>query len=126
MNALAQWRSHGYRNLFTCNSGEGARRCGTNTLTSTKKVFEDVLTERRYQDRQWGHGVDDTKNTPWMWTAYVCSYATKWMKDPFRFKREDTNEFYDRMIETAAIAAAACESVLRQRDMNGKTFYEPD
>ena len=56
-----------------------------------------------------------------MWTAYVCSYATKWMKD-----REDTNEFYDRMIETAAIAAAACESVLRQRDMNGKTFYEPN
>jgi hypothetical protein len=56
----------------------------------------------------------------------VCSYATKWRKDPFRFKREDTNEFYDRMIETAAIAAAACESVLRQRDMNGKTFYEPN
>ena len=47
-------------------------------------------------------------------------------KDPFRFKREDTNEFYDRMIETASIAAAACESVLRQRDMNGKTFYEPN
>jgi hypothetical protein len=91
-----------------------------------KKVFEDVLAERRYQDRQWGHEIDDTKNTPWMWTAYVCSYATKWMKDPFRFKREDTNEFYDRMIETAAIAAAACESVLRQRDMNGKTFYEPN
>jgi hypothetical protein len=48
------------------------------------------------------------------------------MKDPFQFKREDTDELYDRMIETAAIAAAACESVLRQRDMNGKTFYEPD
>ena len=48
------------------------------------------------------------------------------MKDPFRFKREDTHELYDRMIETAAIAAAACESVLRQRGMNGKTFYEPD
>ena len=91
-----------------------------------KIVFEDVLKERRYQDRQWGHGIDDTKNTPWMWTAYVCSYATKWMKDPFRFKREDTDEFYDRMIQTAAIAAAACESVLRQRDMNGKTFYDPN
>jgi len=91
-----------------------------------KKVFEDVLTERRYQDRKWGHEIDDTMNTPWMWTAYVCSYATKWMKDPFQFKREDTDELYDRMIETAAIAAAACESVLRQRDTNGKTFYEPD
>jgi hypothetical protein len=88
-------------------------------------VSEDVLRERLYQDRQWGHEVDDTRNTPWMWTAYICSYATKWMKDPFKFTREDTDEFYDRMIQTAAIATAAAESVVRQRDMNGKTFYEP-
>jgi hypothetical protein len=47
------------------------------------------------------------------------------MKDPFNFTREDTDEFYDRMIQTAAIATAAAESVVRQRDMNGKTFYEP-
>ena len=38
-----------------------------------EKVFEHVLTERRYQDRQWGHKIDDTQNTPWMWTAYGCS-----------------------------------------------------
>ena len=88
-------------------------------------VSEDVLRERLYQDRQWGHEVDDTQNTPWMWTAYICSYATKWMKDPFKFAREDTDEFYDQMIQTAAIATAAAESVVRQRDMNGKTFYEP-
>jgi hypothetical protein len=25
-----------------------------------QKVFEDVLKERRYQDRQWGQEVDDT------------------------------------------------------------------
>ena len=30
----------------------------------------------------WGQQVDDTLNTPWMWCAYICSYATKWMKDP--------------------------------------------
>jgi hypothetical protein len=29
------------------------------------------------------------------------------------------------MIETAAICAAAAESVLRQRNKNGHTFYEP-
>ena len=56
-------------------------------------VSEDVLRERLYQDRQWGHEVDDTRNTPWMWTAYICSYATKWMKDPFNFTREDTMNF---------------------------------
>jgi len=90
-----------------------------------QKVFDDVLKERRYQERQWSH-VDDTLNTPWMWCAYICSYATKWMQNPHRWTREDTDEFYDRMIETSAIAAAAAESVLRQRDSHGKTFYETD
>src|SRR5262249_26934490 len=32
-----------------------------------EKVFEDVLKERFYQDRQWGQNVDDKLNTPWMW-----------------------------------------------------------
>jgi hypothetical protein len=91
-----------------------------------QKVFEDVLKERRYQDRQWGLQVDDTLNTPWMWCAYICSYATKWMQNPHRWTREDTEEFYDRMIQTSAIAAAAAESVLRQRATHGKTFYESD
>src|SRR6476659_5761059 len=89
-----------------------------------QRVFEDVLKERRYQERKWGQEVDDTLNTPWMWCAYLCSYATKWMQNPHRWTREDTEEFYDRMIQTSAIAAAAAESVLRQRDAHGKTFYE--
>jgi hypothetical protein len=41
-----------------------------------QKVFEDVLKERLYQDRQWGPEVDDTLNMPWMWCAYLCGYAT--------------------------------------------------
>jgi hypothetical protein len=43
-------------------------------------VFDDAC-----QDRQWGQEVDDTLNTPWMWCAYVCGYATKWMKNPHRW-----------------------------------------
>jgi hypothetical protein len=91
-----------------------------------QKVFEDVLKERRYQERQWGPDVDDNLNTPWMWCAYICSYATKWMKNPHLWTRDDTEEFYDRMIQTSAIAAAAAESILRQRETHGKTFYESD
>jgi hypothetical protein len=48
------------------------------------------------------------------------------MQNPHRWTREDTEEFYDRMIQTSAIAAAAAESVLRQRDTHGKTFYESE
>jgi len=36
-----------------------------------QRVFEDVLKERRYQERKWGRQVDDTLNTPWMWCAYL-------------------------------------------------------
>jgi phosphoserine aminotransferase len=46
-----------------------------------QRVFEDVLKERLYQERKWGQDVDDTLNTPWMWCAYLCSYATKWMQN---------------------------------------------
>ena len=48
-------------------------------------VSEDVLRERLYQDRQWGHEIDDTRNTPWMWTSYLCSYATKVDERPVQF-----------------------------------------
>src|SRR5574339_567487 len=58
-----------------------------------QRVFEDVLKERRYQERKWGQDVDDTLNTPWMWCAYLCSYATKWMQNPHRWTRGDTEEF---------------------------------
>ena len=105
---------------------EKDRPCEIPRSHAGQKVFEDVLKERLYQDRQWGPEVDDTLNTPWMWCAYLCGYATKWMKDPHRWTRQDTEEFYDRMIETSAIAAAATESVLRQRDSRGKTFYESE
>src|SRR4029079_13826616 len=49
--------------------------------------------------------------------ARCAASCTKW-------KREDTDDFYNAMIETAAICAAAAESVLRQRNANGRTFYE--
>ena len=89
--------------------------------------FDNVV----YAIDTYGRGQDHSGRATASWrsagrvTAYICSYATKWMKDPFKFTREDTDEFYDRMIQTAAIAAAAAESVVRQRDMKGKTFYEP-
>jgi hypothetical protein len=39
----------------------GAGMAYGHTDKHQKIVFEDVLKERRYQDRQWGHGIDDTK-----------------------------------------------------------------
>ena len=62
----------------------------------------------------WGHETDDTKNDPWRWSTYISHCAVRWMRDPHKWTREDTDDFYDAMIETAAICAAAAESVLRR------------
>ena len=88
-------------------------------------VFDQIMRARAVQDRMWGREVDDTKNDPWRWNTYISHCAVRWMRDPHKWTREDTDDFYDAMIETAAICAAAAESVVRQRKTNGRTFYEP-
>ena len=41
-----------------------------------------------------------------------------------QFTTEMTDDFRQRMIQVAALAVAAVESIDRQREENGKTFYE--
>jgi hypothetical protein len=90
-----------------------------------KMILDHIMRARAIQDRMWGREVDDTKNDPWRWSTYISHSAVRSMRDPHKWRREDTEDFYDAMIETAAICAAAAESVVRQRNKNGRTFYEP-
>ena len=88
-------------------------------------VYEEIQEEREYQNQKWGTEVDDSKNTPWMWAAYIGQYATRWMVGSFLpLKRDVTNEFRTCMIKVASIAIAAVESIDRQREKNKNTFYE--
>ena len=87
-------------------------------------IYDEIKTERDYQDGKWGHVADDTLNTPWMWSAYISGYATKWMAGTFLpLDRSVTDDFRRMMIKVAALAVAAVESVDRQRT-SGKTFFE--
>src|SRR3974377_135857 len=88
-------------------------------------VFDQIMRARAVQDRMWGREVDDTKNDPWRWNTYISHCAVRWMRHPHKCTREDTEDFYDAMIETAAICAAAAGSVETKRNKNGRTFYEP-
>jgi hypothetical protein len=95
-------------------------------LCGDPTVFDNIMRVRAVQDRMWGHKVDDTRNDPWpLECLHLSLCAVRWMRDPHKWTREDTDDFYDAMIETAAICAAAAESVIRQRNENGRTFYEP-
>jgi hypothetical protein len=92
---------------------------------SRTSIFAEIEIERAYQDTRWGTDKDDTLNTPWMWAAYIAGYATKWLAGTFLpLTPTVTDDFRAKMVKTAAIAVAAIESVDRQREANGKTFYE--
>jgi hypothetical protein len=36
-------------------------------------VFDHIIRVRAIQDRMWGHELDDTKNDPWRWGAYISA-----------------------------------------------------
>lgn len=89
------------------------------------KILEEIKAEREYQVGKWGTKVDDADNTPWMWAAYIGQYATRWMVGTFLpLKRHVTDDFRTCMIKVATLALAAVESIDRQRENDGKTFYE--
>lgn len=91
------------------------------------KILEEIKNEREYQDQKWGHELDDKENTPWMWASYIGQYATKWMAGTFiPLKQDVTASFRTCMVKVAALAVAAIQSIDRQREENGKTFYEAD
>lgn len=88
-------------------------------------VYEEIKSERDYQDKKWGHTADDTLNTPWMWAAYIARYATNWMKGTFLpIGTSATEDFRESMVKVAAIAVAAVESLDRQKVAAGKAFFE--
>lgn len=90
-------------------------------------ILQEIKTEREYQDTKWGHDTDDEQNTPWMWASYIGQYATKWMRGTFApLGRDVTDTFRECMVKVAALAVAAIESIDRQREEQGKAFFEDD
>lgn len=79
-------------------------------------VLVDIEKERAYQNKRWGPDFDDKHNTPFHWGIYIANYATRWpwlIEDPAEF-RKVLLEFRKRMVQVAALAIAAIESVDRQ------------
>lgn len=89
-------------------------------------IYDEIKAEREYQDKRWGHELDDKYNTPWMWVAYITLYATKWMTGTFTpLEGAVVDKFRRVMIQVAALAVAAVESLDRQRaGPERRAFYE--
>lgn len=88
-------------------------------------ILKEVATERDYQEGKWGNETDDSVNTPNDFVSYVAAYSTKWFPGGFLPYNPVTVEaFRTSMVKTAALAVAAVESIDRQRETLGHTFYE--
>lgn len=91
---------------------------------TTDEILALVKEERDYQIMKWGNENDDTFNTPYSWITWINITATKFACGKAQFDPRMTDVFRNSMIQVAALAVAAVESIDRQRENNGKTFYE--
>lgn len=88
-------------------------------------ILNEIADERTYQEGRWGNNADDELNEPNDFIAYMNAYSTRWFPGGFApYTPETVDAFRKSMIKTAAIAVAAVESLDRQRDEAGHTFYE--
>lgn len=94
-------------------------------MNTRDAIFSAINDEREYQTRKWGNEADDTMNEPNDFVSYINAYSTLWFPGGFVPYSPDTvDAFRTSMIKTAAIAVAAVESLDRQREEAGHTFYE--
>jgi hypothetical protein len=83
-------------------------------------LFDQIATERQYQDQRWGTEFDD-KNTLNDWAAYINVYLTRALCMENVGKPENQRI---AMVKVAALSVAALEAF----DRNGKfapRHYDP-
>ena len=72
-----------------------------------QEIFDEIETERAYQDDKWGNEFDD-QNTANDWVTYITNYATQ--AAPLKFNKDN---FETKMRKVAALAIAAIETSRR-------------
>lgn len=78
-------------------------------------IFKEIEAERHYQATKYADGsiekleqVDQTKNDPNDFTAYISHHSSRWMPGGFGpYSREVLQVFRKQMIKTATLAVAA-------------------
>jgi len=95
------------------------------TIEKRSAIFAEVEAERARQDVRWGTDVDDARNTPNDWVAYIAHHSTRWFKGGFTpYQPQVVDTFRAQMVKVAALAVAAIESLDRQRTGYGSASFE--
>ena len=78
----------------------------------TGEVLAEVARERHRQDQKWGGPTHDDQHDPSDWLEYIHNKKEK------AHGAETDAEYRKRMIQIAALAVAAVESLDRQMEAN--------
>jgi hypothetical protein len=81
-------------------------------------IFDEINTERDYQDKNWGIDFDD-KNSINDWVTFIVRYASNAAKD-----WNDPKGAQKALIKVAALAVAALEAQERHNGLFPKRHYE--
>jgi hypothetical protein len=84
----------------------------------TRKVLEEIFTERQYQETKWGDSFD-SKNTANDWVAYIVKYAGQSVTLPW-----NSDQFRTQLLKVAAICVAAVERIDRNNGVLPKRHYD--
>lgn len=95
-------------------------------VVSRETILDEVNLRRTYQQGKYGDNNDDTVMKPNDWIADIAQYATRWRPGTYApYSQSHVDDFRHKMIDVAALAVAAIESIDRQRAQPwGRTFYE--
>ena len=101
------------------------------SLEGTARVLSDVEEERDRQNQRWGGNAHDDLHGPRDWAAFIIEHLGKALDAA---EGGEADRYRRRMVEVAALAAAAVEVVDRARPVPagaretdpGRSEAEPD
>lgn len=82
------------------------------------KIIDDIAWERTRQDERWGGPAHDDEHAPFDWLTYIDTYVTKVVVDDGVIAEGglvDPEQYRRRLVQIAALAVAALESLDRTR-----------
>lgn len=91
------------------------------------RLFDEVHKKREEQDKQHGGPSHDDNHEPWDWGAIILRHAGLGMQETVggTVSLDDILRLRRKMVDVAAIAIAAIESIDRKLAPKGKVFGQP-
>lgn len=81
-------------------------------MMTRREIFADIKAERSRQDEKWGGREHDRQHWPGDWCAFIFEHTAKAFAAAHRGPGDgDRSDYKARLIEVAALAVAAIESL---------------